>query len=298
VRGTNICDICASMAMTAKDILLHPALEQCVRGQAQTLLSMQEASPRLASVFATQQRWLLAHAALAIFFRNEVKEAGTGLIAEHFLASVEQHNISSRNTASAFLKEMLKYEIVRSVPGNSGGRHRPLEPTPPVLMAVFQWHALHLATLDGLDGGSRVARFHAKPASLRTIQPLVADGLISSDEVRRPKGAFSLFTWINEGGIVMDRLIVGCQQASDGLTRIPTDVTSVSGLAQRLRLSRTYLGRKLAEAETMGSLGWSGVRGRSAVWVSAGFRQQYHSVQAAKLAIIDAAFDSGLAQSP
>jgi hypothetical protein len=44
------------MAMTAKDILLHPALERCVRGQAQTLLSMQGASPRLASVFATQQR--------------------------------------------------------------------------------------------------------------------------------------------------------------------------------------------------------------------------------------------------
>ena len=281
--------------MTAKDILLHPALERCVRGQAQTLLSMQEASPRLASVFATQQRWLLAHAALVLFFRSE-KEAGRGLVAEHFLASVEQHNISSRNTASAFLKEMLKYEIVRSVPGNGRGRHRPLEPAPSVLMAVFQWHALHLATLDGLDGGSRVARFHAKPESLRTIQPLVADGLIGSDEVRRPKGTFSLFTWINEGGIVMDRLIVGCQQASDDRARIPTDVTSVSGLAQRLRLSRTYLGRKLAEAETMGSLGWSGVRGRSAVWVSADFRQQYHSVQAVKLAIIDAAFEAGLAR--
>ena len=282
--------------MTAKDILLHPALERCVCGQAQTLLSMQEASPRLASVFATQQRWLLAHAALALYFRSEEREAGTGLIAERFLAIVEQHNISSRNTASAFLKEMLKYGVVCSVPGSAGGRHRPLEPAPSVLMAVFQWHALHLATLDGLDGGTRVARFHAQPALLRAMQPLIADGLIGSDEVRRPGETFSLFTWINEGGIVMDRLIVGCEPACDGLPRISTDVTSVSGLAQRLRLSRTYLGRKLAEAETMGSLGWSGARGRSAVWVSADFHHQYHSVQAVKLAIIDAAFEAGLAQ--
>jgi hypothetical protein len=42
------------MVMTADDIRSHPALERCVRGQAQTLLSMQEASPRIASVFATQ----------------------------------------------------------------------------------------------------------------------------------------------------------------------------------------------------------------------------------------------------
>jgi hypothetical protein len=295
---TNICDINAGMAMTAKDILIHPALERCVRSQAQTLLSIQETSPRLASVFATQQRWLLAHAALALYFRNEAREAGSGLIAQHFLDTAERDNIASRNTASAFLKEMQKYGMVGFAAAIAERRHRPLEPAPSVLMAVFQWHTLHLATLDGLDGGTRVARFQAQPALLRAIQPLIADGLIGSDEVREPEGTFSLFTWINEGGIVMDRLIVGCREASEGLARIPTDVTSVSGLARRLRLSRTYLGRKLAEAETMGSLGWSGARGRSAVWVSADFRQQYHSVQATKLAIVDAAFEAGVAQRP
>ena len=110
--------------------------------------------------------------------------------------------------------------------------------------------------------------------------------------MRTPERTFSLFTWINEGGIVMDRLIVGCQPASDGLDRIPTDVISVSGLAQRLRLSRTQLGRKLTEAERMGSLGWCGARGKSALWVSADFRREYHSVQATKLAIIDSAFEA------
>jgi hypothetical protein len=57
-------------------------------------------------------------------------------------------------------------------------------------------------------------------------------------------------------------------------------------------LSRTQLGRKFAEAEAMGSLGWSGQRGKSPLWVSADFRREYHAAQAVKLAIIDAAFEA------
>lgn len=283
------------MAMTADDILVHPALERCVRGQAQSLLLIQEASPRIASLFATQQRWLMAHAALAQYFRNEANDPGAGLLSERFLERVEHHALASRNTASAFLKEMLKYDMVRYVTGSEGRRHRPLEPAPAVLMALFHWHTLHLATLDGLDGGARAASFRARPALLGAIQPLIADGLIGSGEVREPERTFSLFTWINEGGLVMDRLIVGCQPGADGLARIPTDVTSVSGLAQRLSLSRTQLGRKFAEAEAMGSLGWTGPRGKSPLWVSADFRRQYHAAQAVKLAIVDAAFDACVA---
>ena len=186
---------------------------------------------------------------------------------------------------------MLKYGIVSYLAGNTG-RRRLLEPAPAVLMALFQWHALHLSTLDGLDGGARVARFHARPALLRIVQPLIADGLIGSGDVREPEKTFSLFTWINEGGIVMDRLMAGCGEAAGDSVRILTDVTSISGLADGLRLSRTQLSRKFAEAEAMGSLGWSGARGRSALWLSADFRREYHAAQTAKLAIIDAAFEA------
>src|SRR3954454_10311368 len=146
--------------------------------------------------------------ALALYFRNEANDTGAGLVAERLFEIVERHEIASRNTASAFLKEMLKYDIVRLV-GNSAGRRRPLEPAPAVLMALFGWHALHLATLDGLDGGTRRAIFNARPALLHALQPLIADGLIGSDDVRNPERTFSLFTWMNEGGGVMDRLIVG-----------------------------------------------------------------------------------------
>ena len=124
------------------------------------------------------------------------------------------------------------------------------------------------------------------------MQPMIADGLLGSDMVRETEPAFKLFTWVNEGGVLMDRLIVGCEEEDAAIDQITTDVTSVSALAQRLRLSRTQLGRKLAEAESMGSLGWVGARGKSRLWVSNGFRREYHKTQAVKLAIIDAAFEA------
>ena len=61
-------------------------------------------------------------------------------------------------------------------------------------------------------------------------------------------------------------------------------------LAQRLKLSRTHLSRKLRAAEALGSIGWQGQRGHSAMWVSPGFYREYAMAQAVKLAIIDAAF--------
>jgi hypothetical protein len=281
------------MALNADDIFLNPALKGRVRGQAWALLLLNAADTRLGSLFATQQRWLMAHAALAQFFRDvAVAGAGTGVLAARVLDLVEQHQIASRNTAAAFLREMLKYGIVRHVAGSEGRRLRPVEPAPSALEALHQWHLLHLATLDGLDGGGRSAALAARPEVLPRMQPLIADGLLGSNMVREPEPTFKLFTWVNEGGVLMDRLIVGCAEGDAGGDRITTDVTSVSALAQRLRLSRTQLGRKLAEAEAMGSLGWVGARGKSPLWVSRGFRREYHKAQAVKLAIIDSAFDA------
>jgi len=40
----------------------------------------------------------------------------------------------------------------------------------------------------------------------------------------------------------------------------------------------------------MGSLGWSGTRGKSSLWISDAFWREYHIAQAVKLTIIDSAF--------
>lgn len=280
------------MAMTADDILAHPALAACMRSQAQRLLLIHQASPRTASPFATQQRWLMAQAGLAAIFRNSARQSGSGVLATHLVDLVARHEIASRNTAVAFVHEMLKYGILRHVAGSEGRRRRPIEPSPTTLAVLSHWLAAHLVTLDSLDRGTRSAALREQPAMLGAIQPLIADGLLASRAVREPDGTFSLFTWINDGGIVMDRLIAGCWQDATALARIPTDVMSVSALARRLNLSRSQLSRKIAAAETMGSLGWSAARGKSPLWVSVEFWREYHAAQAVKLAIIDAAFEA------
>ena len=76
---------------------------------------------------------------------------------------------------------------------------------------LLHWLAAHLATLDGLDGRGRVVALRSKPSLLGTIQPVIADGLLASRDIRQPAGTFALFTWVNDGGVVMDRLIAGCR---------------------------------------------------------------------------------------
>lgn len=287
------------MAFSANDILGHAGLERLVRQLAQSLLGIHDASPRLASVFGTRQRWLIAHAACAQYFRNVAADGpGAGMLTTQLLDLVSRHKVSSPNTAVAFRDEMVKYGIIQPVPGSEGRRHVSYEPAQATLAALFQWHILHLGTLDGFDGGGRIAALSADPQALRRLQPMIADGLLQSNTVRQPDPTFALLAWVDEGGIVMDRLMVGCEQGAGGLDRVLTDLTSVTGLAERLKLSRTQLGRKLAAAEALGSLGWEGSRGRSRIWISQGFRREYHKAQANKLAVIDAACEACFTPRP
>ncbi|RJT39080.1 hypothetical protein D3227_15445 [Mesorhizobium waimense] len=278
------------MALNAEEISGHPALHRCVRAQALALLQAYEAKPRLASVFATQQRWLMAHIGLALHFRRDPRDYRKELTTARFIDVIRQHQVASRNTADAFVKEMLHYNFIELVPASEDGRIRPLQPTQFTLEAVTGWMLAHLQTLDSLDGANRVATLLERPDMLAALQPLVADGLLSSNPVREPRHTFSLFTWLNNGGVVMDWLISGVDPDQAGLDHIPTGVVSIGDFARWLKLSRTHLGRKLRDAEELGSVGWLGQRGNSVMWVSNDFYREYMTAQAVKLAIIDAAF--------
>jgi hypothetical protein len=280
------------MPLTADQIANHPALHGLIRRQSQTLLMGYEQNPRASSVFATQQRWLLGYAGLALYFRRDPSDGRSGLTAAHFLDMVGRHCIASRNTADAFLKEMTKYGVARYAPAVRDRRVRAVEPTEASLAVLSLWTTAHPVTLDALDGGGRNEVFRADPDSLAKLQPLIADGLLVSNAVRHPQHTFSLFTWLNNGGVVMDWLISGIDPAHAEADRIPTGVLSLAEMAGWLRLSRTHLARKLREAEAMGSIGWQGKRGSSLMWVSRGFLQEIATAQAVKLAIIDAAYEA------
>lgn len=205
------------MALNAEDIAGHPALHRCVQAQSLALIRIYEASPRLASIFATQQRWLMGHVGLALHFRRDLSGHRKELTAARFIEAIRQHSVASRNTAEAFIKEMLRYRIVEYLPTHEDGRARPFQVTAATVKTFTGWVTAHLQTLDSLDGGSRLTTYLARPDMLARLQPLVADGLLSSQPVREPKQTFSLFIWLNNGGIVMDRLMSGIDPDHAGL---------------------------------------------------------------------------------
>jgi hypothetical protein len=279
------------MALTTEEIAGHPALHWAIRRQSQAMVESFSANPRLGSVFATQQRWLMGHAGAALYFRRHQPGHGGAFSTARFLEVIRQHNVASRNTGHAFIQEMLNYKFVRYAPGGEDKRVRPMEPSPQAVETLSGWAMVHLSSLDSLDGGSRLGTYLANADALARLQPLICDRLLVSPAVREPQRTFSLFTWLNHGGNVMDWLISGIDPAADG-DRVPTAVLSIADMAAWLKLSRTHLARKLREAEAMGSVGWQGRRGHSVMWVSKGFRAEYAMAQAVKLAIIDDAFDA------
>lgn len=276
--------------MTYEDIAGHPALPACVRAQAVAMQQAYQGNPRASSVFATQQRWLMAHIGLALHFRRDPSDYRKELTAARFADVTVQHAVASRNTAHAFIKEMQHYNFLETGPTADDGRIRPLQLPAMTLEPLIGWIQIHLSTLDALDGGNRLETFQARPQMLAKLQPLIADGLISSVPVREPQQTFSLFTWLNNGGVVMDWLISGVDPRNAGQERIPTGVLSIADFARWLKLSRTHLARKLRDAEALGSVGWLGQRGHSVMWISNEFYGEYLAAQAVKLAIIDAAF--------
>jgi hypothetical protein len=203
--------------------------------------------------------------------------------------------VASRNTADAFLKEMSKYKYLQPARKAPDRRTRPLEPTTISIELICGWLTVHLTTLDALDGGDRCTPFAASPETIAAIQPIIADGLVQSETIREPDPVFSLFNRLNEGGIVMDWLMAGLADVPPDSARIPSTVVSFDNLEGRISLSRTHLIRKLRLAEDMGSLGWLGDRGDSAMWVSAAFLREYNRQQAVKLAIVNDAFHRILA---
>lgn len=286
------------MALTADDIAGHPSLHSAIRQQCRTMQQTYDSNPRLSSVFGSQHRWLMGQIAFALHFRSCSSGKGGGISTAQVLDAVSRHGVASRNTADAFLKEMLKYGFARYVPDAADKRTRPIEPAPISLEAIHGWIGMHLATLDRLDHGGRLETYLGTPGALAALHPGIAEGLLSSARVRKPERTFSLFTWLNNGGVIMDWLIAGIEETDAEAERVPTAISSIAAMAQRLNLSRTHLSRKLRDAEALGSIGWHGKRGESVMWLSAGFRREYAMAQADKLAVIDAAFAACFRRAP
>lgn len=280
------------MSLTALQLSGFPAFHDAVRSHARALLDAHEAFPRLSSVFASEQRGMMANIGLSLYFQTGMEAGQRSIVLARFVELVERYGVASRNTADAFIKELLKYGYLRHSPAAGDRRVRPLEPTETAMAGVATWAMAHLRTLDELDGGARAEFFMRDPDVLSRLQPHIAHGLVGEGGQATYPPTLALFAWVNNAKLLTLRILAGMGPLEAGASRVSTDIDSIGDLAVWLNIARTHLTPKLREAEAMGGLGWSGARGKSPMWISTGFLREMVDEQAARLAFFDAAFDA------
>lgn len=274
--------------LTADTIAKNENILEILRQQAGSFLIVERSSPRVAGVFGTQQRYLLAQLAASMMFKSK----DVTLHLSRFLEAVVACRIASRNTAHDFIREMEKYGVIRPTVAREDKRSRPLKLAEETIGLLGVWVGIHLKTLDMFDNGARSQTFAATPGMLARLHPEIVDRIMQSPRSVSPDGTFSLFTWMNDGGLVMDKMFATIADFSPEDDRIVTGIASLDEIATALRVTKTHLSRKMAIAEREGSLGWTGKRGASSLWLSHGFIKEYVDYQADKLARIDEAYMS------
>lgn len=281
------------MAYTAENLAANDRFLAAILHCADQMLAIYRESPRIASIFAAQQRWLMAHTGFALHY-GYPDDRRSGLYSGRFVDFAVKNDIASRNTAAAFLQEMLAYRFLRPVPGPDK-RTRYLEPTEIAEEHFARWLITHMMILDSLDGGERAEKVTADaPAMMAEIQPLIARSIINSESVRNPGPTFNLFNWANSGGLVMDYLISRLPEFPRSAERVVLGSLSLKEIRDQFMISNTHLKRLLTQAAGMGSIGWTEPSRKGDFWLSRRFISEYWNYQAAKFAIIDAAAEAVL----
>ncbi|MBB3355655.1 hypothetical protein FHT70_005619 [Rhizobium sp. BK049] len=282
------------MAFTAENLAADDRFLAAILHCANQLLAIYRESPRIASIFAAQQRWLMAHAGFALHYGHPDDGQSGGLYSGRFVDFAVKNDIASRNTAAAFMQEMLAYRFLRVVPGPDK-RTRYLEPTEIAEQHFIRWLVTHMMILDSLDGGERADQITADPsATMAAIQPRIARAIIGSESVRNPGPTFNLFNWANSGGLVMDYLISRLPQFPRAAECVVIGPLSLRELREQFMISNTHLKRLLTQATTMESVGWTEPSRKGDFWLSRRFILEYWNYQAAKFAIVDAAAEAVL----
>jgi len=96
------------MVFTAKELGRDEHFLSAILQSAHELMAIYSENPRIASIMAAQQRWLMAHSGFSLSL-GYPDEPTPGLYGSRFVDFAVKHGIASRNTAAAFLKEMLAY---------------------------------------------------------------------------------------------------------------------------------------------------------------------------------------------
>jgi hypothetical protein len=94
----------------AERLLAEPGCLRVMCGIARGFMAIHDNLPRASSLFASQQRWLMSHIAIALHFRRSASPE-SGLTLHNFVKDVVGYELASRTTARAFLAEAMQIRL-------------------------------------------------------------------------------------------------------------------------------------------------------------------------------------------
>lgn len=279
----------ATPALSAGAIVADPSFIYVQIELAKFLIGVHTVSPRLARLKASHRKALLTHAGFALHHSRRPEDPLSGLTTTRFSELAVEYGAASRNTAAAFLAELIAYRFLRYVPGIPDRRVRILEVTEVADEAMRSWFVGHLRCLDQLDGGNRVAVVTARPELYRVAQARASAMLCTHPAWAHPPAAVMHFEASELGGLVLSEIIsrIESPERIDG--RLIVSSLGLSEIADRYGISVTNVKLMFNKAQDDGLLGWERPRRKGYFWMSERLIDDCFRWQAEKFAVVDAA---------
>lgn len=282
--------IAALGCMTAEEIVCHPALHLADQRLAAHLIEMHRQAPRFARLGASHRKWLMTQAMYALCMRRVPGKDASGLNATRFAEHITSIGVASRNTADAFLKELLAYKFLQVIPSRHDRRIHVLDTTPVGDRVMIGWFVGHMAALDRMDGGSRVDACVQNPRIFRRAQPRATAALIVNAAWRVLPESIAHFLSCESGGMIVHEFMLQIADFTPVDGKVVVGPVNVLSLAERYGISASNVKRMLTRAQEKGCLGWDGSRGHKSLWLSARFLGDYALWRAQNFAALDEAF--------
>lgn len=277
-------------AWQAEALARHPGLAGAEALIASRLIRLHAINPKLPRLKSTHRKWLLTHSLFALTSARDPMDPLSGLTASRLIDTVIEIGAASRNTATAFLQEMLTYKFLQEVPDVPDRRVRVLDVTDVSVAGMRVWFDAHMEALDLLDGGARLATAEAHPQIFRLAQAAATRALVDNPDWREPRDSIAGFAWSDAGGMILHDLITRLPGVVPENGRYVIGPLAVSALADRYLISVSNAKRMFMKAERDGLAGWTEPRRRGAFWMSEALIADYFHWEATKLAALDRAY--------
>ncbi|OHV84069.1 hypothetical protein LCM4579_16125 [Ensifer sp. LCM 4579] len=276
--------------LTADALLQNPRFLGVLQTSARALIAVNDLFPRIARLVSSHRKWMLTHAAYALHLERDPNDPETGITAARLQKFIHQTGGASRNTAAAFLAELVTYKLLQPVAGGRSRRTRPLEPAGASENAMRLWFKSQMSALDLLDGGSRAIEAEADASIFERAQPLAVKRLLSDPNWTEPPEGVAVFAWAESGGVILDDLMGRPATLTPPSDKVWIEV-NLPSLADHYLVSNTHVRRLFARAEAAGLIGKAQDGRRGRFWLSARLIEEYAYWQAIKLEALASAFD-------